>query len=53
MACNSKTISKLKINRLIAMMKARRYTVYKEPYKLNIIGERNANTDTNKFDDKI
>jgi hypothetical protein len=35
------------------MMKARRYTVYKEPYKLNIIGERNANTDPNKFDDKI
>ena len=53
MSCNAKNISKLKITRIISMMRAKKYVVYTEPYKLNIIGERDANTDPNMFDDKI
>jgi len=53
MACNGKKISKLKINRLLGMMRSKKYVIYKDPYKMNIIGVRNANTDPNEFDDKI
>ena len=35
------------------MMRARKYVVYKEPFKLNIIGVRNADTNPLKFDDTL
>tara|TARA_R110000824_G_scaffold32247_10_gene104290 strand:- start:547 stop:1287 length:741 start_codon:yes stop_codon:yes gene_type:complete len=53
MACNSKNIGKLKINRIIGMMRSRKYVIYKEPYKLNIIGVRNSSTQKDKFDDTM
>ena len=53
MACNGKNIGRLKIGRLLGMLRSKKYVIYKRPYELNIIGIRNANTDPNKFDDKI
>ena len=53
MACKSKTLGKLKINRILGMMRSKKYVIYKDPYKLNIIGVRNANTQYDKFDDTM
>jgi hypothetical protein len=53
MPCESKTLKAGKINRILAMMRARKYVVFSRPYELNIIGIRNAKTDPNKFDDVI
>lgn len=53
MACNSKTLNGIQINRILSMMRTRKYVIYSEPYKLNIIGVRNAKTDPLKFDDEI
>tara|TARA_R110000851_G_scaffold243581_4_gene396196 strand:- start:53 stop:799 length:747 start_codon:yes stop_codon:yes gene_type:complete len=53
MACNSKKIGKLKINRILGMMRSKKYVVYKDPYKLNVIGVRNANTQFDEFDDTM
>lgn len=53
MACNSKDIGRLKIGRILAMMRSKKYVVYKEPFKLNIIGVRRANTQDDMFDDKM
>ena len=53
MSCEAKNIGKIKINRLLSLMRSRKYIVYNKPYQLNIIGVRNANTDPNKFDDYI
>ena len=53
MACNGKNIGRLKIGRLLGMMRSKKYVIFTRPYELNIIGVRNANTDPNKFDDKI
>lgn len=53
MSCEAKNISRLRISRLLGMMRSKKYVIYKEPYKLNIVGVRNAKTDPTKFDDKI
>lgn len=53
MACNGKSISVSKINSLLSNLRAKGYEVYKEPYRLNIIGVRNPNTNPQKFDDYI
>ena len=34
-------------------MRKNDYVIYDEPYKLNIVGVRNAQTQPNKFDDSI
>ena len=55
MSCenNSKRLNLIQINRLVQMMKSRGYVVYTEPFKLNIVGIRNANTNPIKFDDEM
>jgi hypothetical protein len=53
MSCEAKNIGTIKINRLLAMMRSKKYVIYTQPYKLNIIGIRNAKTEPNKFDDEI
>jgi len=53
MACNSKKLNIVSIRNLIKMMRSRKYVVYNEPYKLNIVGIRKANTEPTKFDDTI
>ena len=55
MSCekHSKKLKPLKINRILSMMRSRNYLIYKEPYKLNIIGVRNANTNPLNFDDTL
>jgi len=53
MACESKTLGRLKIGRILAMMRARKYKIFKRPYELNIIGVRNSNTQYDKFDDQM
>ena len=53
MACESKTLGSFAINRLLTLLKSRKYKVFTKPYMLNIIGVRNADTDPNKFDDYI
>jgi len=53
MACNSKKLNIISIRNLIKMMRSRKYVVYNEPYKLNIVGIRKANTEPTKFDDTI
>jgi hypothetical protein len=50
---NSKRMTLLSIRRFVKMMKARKYVVYTEPYKLNIVGVRNANTNPEQFDDDM
>lgn len=50
---NSKRLTLPAIRRLVKMMKARQYVVYTEPFKLNIVGIRNANTNPNHFDDDM
>ena len=50
---NSKVLSPLKVRRIIKMMKSRDYVVYDDPYKLNIVGVRNANTNPEHFDDTM
>jgi hypothetical protein len=35
------------------MMRSRKYIVYDEPYKLNIVGIRKSETDPNHFDDEL
>lgn len=39
--------------RIISLLKAKGYRVYKRPYELNIIGVRSAQTHAGKFDDQI
>jgi hypothetical protein len=34
-------------------MRGRNYVIYDKPYKLNIVGVRNAQSQPNKFDDSI
>ena len=53
MSCKAKDINKVKINYLIANLKAKKYIVYDKPYQLNIVGIRNKNTDSSKFDDQM
>jgi len=53
MACNSKKLNVVAIRNLIKMMRNRNYIVYNEPYKLNIVGIRNAKSEPTKFDDTI
>ena len=53
MSCNSKKITRLKISRILGMMRSKKYVVYKEPYMLNIIGVRNADTQFDEFDDTM
>lgn len=53
MACNGKKMSKLKLNRIIKTLRSRDFIVYEEPYKLNIVGVRNYNTNPNNFDDSM
>ena len=43
----------IQINRLVQMMKSKGYIVYTEPFKLNIVGVRNADTNPEKFDDDM
>ena len=38
---------------ILRYMKSQDYVVYTEPYKLNIVGVRNAQSQPNKFDDDI
>jgi len=38
---------------ILRYMKSKDYVVYTEPYKLNIVGVRNAQSQPNKFDDDI
>lgn len=44
---------KVNIRGLIRLLNRRNYIVYKEPYKLNIVGVRANSTVPNKFDDLI
>jgi len=44
---------KLTLTKVKKTMRGLGYKMYDEPYKLNIIGIRSANTQPNKFDDKI
>jgi hypothetical protein len=53
MACESKTLGRLKIGRILAMMRARKYKIFSQPYELNIIGVRNSGTQYDKFDDQM
>ena len=55
MSCenNSKNLNPIQINRIVKMMKSRGYVVYTEPFKLNIVGVRNPNTNPLKFDDNM
>ena len=53
MACNGKKIGKLKLNRIIKTLRSRDFIVYEEPYRLNIVGVRNYNTNPNDFDDSM
>jgi hypothetical protein len=41
------------LNNLLATMRKMDYIIYDEPYKLNIVGVRNAESQPNKFDDTI
>lgn len=38
---------------ILRLMRKNDYVIYDEPYKLNIVGVRNAQTQPNKFDDSI
>ena len=38
---------------VLRFMRSNDYVIYDEPYKLNIVGVRNAQTIPNKFDDDI
>ena len=53
MACNGKKIGLLKIRRVIRLLRSKNYIVYEEPYKLNIVGVRNFNTNPTNFDDYL
>ena len=53
MACESKKLTTIAINRTLNLLKSKSYKVFTKPYMLNIIGVRNADTDPNKFDDYI
>lgn len=53
MACNSKNITKTKMNYLLALMRAKGYEVFKKPYFLNIVGVRGKDTNPIKFDDYL
>tara|TARA_R110000751_G_scaffold99724_1_gene193265 strand:- start:476 stop:1216 length:741 start_codon:yes stop_codon:yes gene_type:complete len=53
MACASKNISRLEIGRLLGLMRTKKYIVYTQPYKLNIVGIRRANTNPIRFDDAL
>ena len=53
MSCNSQNLSRLKINSLLGLMRTKKYVIYTQPYKLNIVGVRRANTDPVKFDDSL
>jgi len=53
MSCENKELSKVKINFLLANMRANKYIIYQKPFQLNIIGVRGKNTDTSKFNDKL
>lgn len=50
---NSKRLTLSAIRRVVRMMKSRKYEVYTEPYKLNIVGFRNPNTNPLQFDDDL
>ncbi len=41
------------LNNLLATMRKMDYVIYDEPYRLNIVGVRNAESQPNKFDDSI
>lgn len=55
MSCenNSKRLNLIQISRIVRMMKSRGYIVYTEPFKLNIVGVRDTNTNPELFDDKM
>jgi hypothetical protein len=55
MSCaeNSKVLNRLQIGRILGMMRSKGYVIYTDPYKLNIIGVRNTNTNPVKFDDTL
>tara|TARA_B100000963_G_scaffold8974_1_gene7027 strand:- start:8873 stop:9601 length:729 start_codon:yes stop_codon:yes gene_type:complete len=53
MACNKETLSFAQIKSLVAIMKARGYIVYTEPYRLNIVGVRNPSPRPESFDDNF
>ena len=53
MACNKERLSLSQINSLVAIMKAKGYVIYKEPYRLNIVGVRNPSTRPERFDDNF
>jgi hypothetical protein len=53
MACAKETLSKKQIRTLINMMRSRKYIVYTEPFKLNIVAIRRSETDPNHFDDEL
>lgn len=41
------------ILRILAILKNRRYRLYRQPYQLNIVGVRSASTVPNRFDDLL
>ena len=51
MPCKSKNINRVKIGRILAMLRKKKYQIFTKPYMLNIIGVRKDNTQKDKFDD--
>jgi hypothetical protein len=48
-----KSLTTREIKALIKVLDAKRYKIYQEPYKLNIVGIRSDITKPNSFDDRI
>lgn len=46
-------MDKLRVKNIMRYMLVWRYVIYKEPYKLNIVGIRSASTQANAFDDEM
>ena len=46
-------MAETKFKNVLRYMKGANYKVYEEPYKLNIVGIRNADSQPNKFDDTL
>ena len=53
MSCESKNITLVKINYLLALLRSKGYVIYSKPFELNILGVRNKNTNPILFDDYI
>lgn len=53
MSCNKKILNFSSINSILAILRAKKYIIYKEPFKLNIIGVRNNLLNPKNFDDYI